>query len=577
MEKILNGMQYRWEISEFPVGEVESLATSLNVSTSVASILYKRGYKDKVSAQGFLFPTREMYWHDPHLMESSDLAVDRIIEAIEGKEKILVFGDYDVDGITSTSLLLYSLLMCKADANFFLPNRNIDGYGLSKKGVHRALSAGYSLIITVDNGITAYEALEYAKSKGIDVIVTDHHQPGENLPKGAFCIVNPQKKNCEYPFKGLAGVGVAFKIVSILFEKLNIPIPSKIYELLMLGTIADMVPLVDENRFLVQKALNIVSEDKSFSLEMLQRNTRAAGEFLSSSDIAYSIAPQLNAVGRISDPRLGVVLFLESDREKIISITKHLFELNEERKKIEAKVVEKAQKELRGSEENIKKFGCAICSSPDFPAGVIGLAATKICQFYGVPTCIFNEGDNGILKGSCRSIPECNIFGILSSIDQQGLLISYGGHKFAAGVAIKKEALEAFKFAFSEEVLKVCSDIDLKQKIFVDSILDLEDLNKNFWKDLSLLEPFGMENPEPVFCLQNVKIKKPKLLKDLHVKATINDGAKSCSVLFFNRPDLLHILKEYKDSYWSIIAKITENNWMGKISLELIGIDLKSE
>jgi single-stranded-DNA-specific exonuclease len=567
------GMQYIWSYANCSnnIYEISNLAAQLNISLPIATVLYNRGYKTKKEALLFLFPIYDLKIYDPKLLHNAELSIDRILKAISNNEKILICGDYDVDGVTSTSLLLHALLELKADANFFLPNRVYDGYGLSVKTVDRAKSSGYKLLITVDNGTCAFEALLKAKELGLDVIVTDHHQP-KHFPDGVLYLVNPHQKECRYPFKDLAGVGVVFKLVSLLYEILNKPLPDKIYELFLLGTVADLVPLIQENRYWVSYCLEKVKKNTSYSIELLKKNAKMNDEKkLTSQDVAFSLAPQINALGRLDDPRSGVLFFIQEDMDLLDSIAFKLSSLNIDRKKKEKDSIDSLLLEIQNDKVHPHDDGCIVKSSKGFPVGIIGLIAARLNQQYYVPVCIFNETSSGILKGSCRTIPKCNLFEILSMMDQK-LLLSFGGHKAAAGVSLKKENLLEFKEAFSDSVFKVCKKTDFQQKIIIDSYLEIEEINSKLWQDLILLEPFGSENSVPIFCINEVIVLEIKIIKDIHVKLILASVEKKITSIFFNRIDIINKVKINQKI--SLIAKITQNIWNDKVSIELQGIDI---
>ena len=568
------GYYFNWKINLSPKDKIFKLSFALNIISPIANVLYNRGYINAEKAQEFLFPIYDPKVYHAKNLDSAELAVERILQAIDNKEKILISGDYDVDGMTSTSLLLYALLEFGADVNFFLPNRERDGYGLTVKIINKALKNNYGLVITVDNGTSAHEALEFAKINNIDVIVTDHHQPKESLPDGALYIVNPHKSNCKYAFKDLAGVGVIFKVVSLLYEKYNKKIPEKIYELFMLGTIADVVPLVSENRYWISHCLSNVNLNKSYYLNILKENAKISSETpLTSTDIAFYIAPQLNALGRMDDARNGVLFLISDDKDEIEQIGKQIFDTNKKRKKVEHDIFEKIINEINKSEIDPQQYGCLIKVGKDYPIGLIGLISAKISHLYGVPSFIFSETDKGLLKGSARSIPEINIFDCISKISP-GLLISFGGHGGAAGLSLKKEDLNQFEKEISNIILSNYSKDDLTKKIIIDSILDVDEINEKLWNDLKLLEPFGACNSIPIFCIRNIQIKDVVILKDLHVKATIQSDKNFCSIIFFNKPELYNILKTINTTI-DVLAKVVQNNWNNKSKIELIGIDIK--
>lgn len=574
----INGLFYKWKIPKYNLSEISYLAIDLQVNHTVASLLYARGYKTAKLAHQFLFPIHDNDIYHPKELLNSTKAVLRIKEAIQKKEKILIAGDYDVDGITSTSLMVMGIRELGGDVNFFLPHRVHDGYGLSVKTIEKAKNSGFTLVITVDNGISAYDALKKASELNLDVIVTDHHQPPNPLPTGAFCIVNPHLKNCTYPFKELAGVGVAFKIISYIFEIYGKELTSKMYELFLLGTVADVVPLIDENRYLVAKILHLINQSSSFALNVLKDNAKFDHQkLLQAVDIGFSLAPQLNALGRLEDPRKGVLFFLEDREEIICNIGKYLLDLNTSRKNIERKIIDEIEKDLSLKKEKIKTSYCLVLTNKNWPLGIVGLIASRLVNLYGMPTAILHETEESLLKGSLRSIPECDLFLCLKGIPNE-ILINFGGHKGAAGITLKKENLDKFIYYFEEEVKKQCTKEDLEPKIIVDSILNAEEISDKLWTDLSLLEPFGASNATPIFLISNIILTEdPQIIKELHTKIKINGKYKSIPIVFFNRPDIYSKLIEKSKEHNKIIhiiGKLTQNSWNNKKNIEMIGIDL---
>lgn len=568
----IQGMQAQWRFQPAPPYQVSDLATALNISFPVAYILYQRNLKTREEALSFLFPEFDETYYNAELLHGFKKAIERIERAIESKEKILIAGDYDVDGISSTALLLFALLDFQATVNFFLPHRVNDGYGLSEKTVLRAKKASYDLIITVDNGTSAFSALSRAKAEGIDVIVTDHHQPKE-LPTDAFCIVNPHIPACQYPFKDLAGVGVIFKLVVELYKRKNRKIPQKIYELFLFGTIADVMPLIGENRYWVTQALSKVNDSTSNSVQLLKANAKLVPEKkLTAEDIAFNLAPQLNALGRLSDPRNGVLFFVHDNYEAQEKIAFELFHCNLKRRETEKEILKKLLFDIQQNDIHPHIQGCIVKHSKDFLPGIIGLLAAKLTQTYQVPTCIFSESEDGTLKGSCRSITQCNIFQVLQEIDPS-ILISFGGHHAAAGVSIKKEHLSSFITAFSQNVFKQCSNRDFCLSFTIDAEVQIDEINQKLWRDLHLLEPFGSQNKTPIFYIKSATVLEMKIIKEIHVKIKIISGEKKISALFFDRTDIINQLSINKKI--DLIGKIKENVWQNKQTLELLGVDIK--
>lgn len=566
----IKGQKFIWRIKKIDQALVSELAQQNNICLPVAHALVNRNYKTSEQIQDFIFCTLEKDVPAAQKLKGISAAVERILRAIEGKEKILIFGDYDVDGITSTSLILAALLPLGAAINYFLPMRK-DGYGLSVDAVNKAFSAGYKLIVTVDNGITAFDAAKSAKALGIDLIVTDHHQPLEILPD-ALAIVNPNQKDCDYPYKELAGVGVAFKLVSMIYEIKKLLLPDKIYELLMLGTIADVTPLVGENRYWVKFGLGKINKRQSSAFTVLAQNANLLKTVYSSLDVGFMIAPQINALGRLSDPRQAVRFLVSSDTGEVSRIGSLLKEVNEERKKVERQIYEEIEYQILSKKINLKKENIIVAASSQWPTGIIGLVAGKLAQNYGKPTLLFHL-NNGIAAGSCRSVQDFDLFKAFEKF--KDLLISFGGHTMAAGLRIKQENLPLFKVRLEEEVLLHVPAEDLAPKIDIDGFVQLPELTKKLIFDLEQLEPFGNKNPQPVFLVKNVtQLKPPLLLKDLHVKCTIFADGVIKPVIFFNRPELFKILQDLQDKPFDVVGYVIKNEWEGSVQIELQGMDV---
>ncbi len=568
----ISGAKYLWKLSVVEDKRVANIASTYNISMPIAHTLLSRGFIDHDAIRSFLFSSLEKDVAHPSLMKDAQKAVDRILYAIVNKEPILVFGDYDVDGITSSALMMISLLPLGANVNFYLPHRVKDGYGLSTKVVERAAANGYKIIITVDNGITAFDPALKAKELGIDLIITDHHRPHAEVPD-AFAIVNPNQPECNYPFKGLAGVGVSFKLLTLLYEQKGIPLPAKAYELLLLGTIADVVPLLNENRFWVRHGLSYINSVESLAFKKLKQNGKLVRPVISSLDIGFSIAPQINALGRLEDPRQGVKFLIGSDQAAIDEVGKILFELNETRKGIERSIVNEIKELVELGVINIKEENVIIATSKNWPPGVIGLVASRMVGAYGKPTLLFHETKDGQLKGSCRSIAEFNMFDALQ--ESAEFIEQFGGHSQAAGLSLRKENLPYLKERLEKLVAEKLTPEDLQQKLAIDATAQLNDFNQKFMQDMRHLEPFGCENRQPLFLIKEVmQVQKPKLLKDVHVKCSVFADGVIKPVIFFNRPDLYEKLLANEQESFSIVAHVQENHWNGRVNIELTGIDI---
>lgn len=569
------GEKFTWLLPEHDAEKINKLAAHFSLSYSVAQTLINRGFATVEQVKSFLFTSKDADVPDGALLKDAQKAVDRIQQAIKNNEKILVFGDYDVDGITSSAMMIISLLPLNAKINFFLPHRVKDGYGLSTKVVRRAAENGYKVIITVDNGITAFEPARVAKELSIDLIITDHHKPHDKVPD-AYALINPNQEDCLYPFKDLAGVGVTFKVLTLLYGQLGKDLPTKAYELMLLGTIADVVPLLGENRFWVRYGLSYVNKFRSNSLTVLAQNGKVTNKALGSLDIGFSIAPQINALGRLDDPRQGVMFLIGSDFGQVNEVGQILLQLNETRKEIERDICAQVVKQIEDKIIDIDKTKVIIAVGKGWPPGVIGLVASRIVSAYGRPTILLHATDKGVAKGSCRSIPAFNMFNALTEC--KDLLGQFGGHAQAAGLALPLKNVPLLQEKLNKLIDEQLTDFDLEQKIALDAELVLPDLTRKFVDDLHNLEPFGHANDSPLFFLYDVSlVGEPKLLKDLHLKCTVFSQGVVKPVIFFNRPELYQKFVNYADEHFSLAVRVTENHWNGKISIELLGIDVSFE
>ncbi len=567
----IQGTKYLIGLPIISSQKADEISQHFNISKILASVLLARKIDEISKIKDYLETSYEKDVHDPRLLKDAVKAVDRIALAIEREEKILIFGDYDVDGITSSSLMMIGLLSLGAQVNFYLPNRVKDGYGLSSKIVKKAAENNYSLIITVDNGITAFAPVDLAQKLGVDVIITDHHQPHDHIPN-AFAVVDPHQHDCSYPFKYFAGVGVAFKLLTLLFEKKEQKIPDKMIELLLLGTVADVVPLTGENRYWVRVGLDHINQTESYCFQVLKTNSKVTKPEIFSTDIGFSITPQINALGRLDDPRQGVQFLLGQDQSEVDRVGKILFELNQARKEVEKQIINDIVQRVESGKIDLSK-NIVVAASDNWPSGVIGLVASRIVGLYGKPTLLFHITSDGLVKGSCRSIHEFNIFQALEK--SKDLLIAFGGHAHAAGLSLKIENLPELEKRLQIEVAQNLTKFDLTQKLKVDALAQLSDFSDSMIKQLRSFEPFGHENPQPYFYIKDVVlVEQPFLLKELHVKCRVFENGVLKSVMFFNRPELFEKLIAQADQPFDIVAQISHNYWNGSYTIELQGIDI---
>lgn len=569
---IIQGLKFQWNIPEVDTTAIANLASAVALPMALTHALYARGFTQKEQLQEYLISSYEKDVADPKLLKDAYKAVARLIKAVENNEKILIAGDYDVDGITSSALMMICLLPLGAQVNFFLPNRAKDGYGLSVKTVDRAHENGYTVIITVDNGISAFKPAERAQQLGIDLIITDHHRPHGELPP-AYAIIDPHQQDCPYPYKYFAGVGVSFKLMALLYAQLGKSLPDEVYELLLLGTVADVVPLTGENRFWVRHGLQKIKQGHSYSLSVLKKNARVTKPVLNSLDIGFFITPQINALGRLEDARSGVKFLVGTDHAVTETVGTLLHQLNEARKSIEKNIYEGVQTQIKQGLIDPYQDRMIVVAHDEWPTGVIGLVAGKLVAAYNVPTILLHKTAQGVLKGSCRSIGECDMFKALSSV--KDLLITFGGHPMAAGLSLLEENFDQFKKRLSEYITQFVTPQTLIKKITCDAPLLLTDVTQKLAQGLQYLEPFGCENPQPLFWVKNVTLlEPPQLLKEQHVKARLFSDGVIKPIVFFNRPELFDWLIEHQGESFLVACYVTENHWNGKVSVELQGVDI---
>lgn len=527
-------MRKKWEYQENDEKVVQQIAEKFNVSELLATVLVNRKIIEDEDIQVFLNPTRSDF-HNPYLMPDMEIAVERIIKSIENKEKVIIYGDYDVDGITSITVLKKFLKECGLDVGYYIPNRLNEGYGLNKKAIDKIKNEDYTLIITVDCGISAIDEIEYANSLGIEVIVTDHHEPMEVLPN-ALAVVDLKRKDNKYPFKGLAGCGVVFKLAQALGMRLNMEEKSylKYLDIVCVGTISDIVPLVDENRVIAKLGLKLVEMTRNPGLRAL---LNVAGyKQINSNTISFGIAPRINACGRMGYEEEALKLFLTENIVEANSITEKLNRFNRERQEIEKNIFEEASKMMSKEKEDKKTI---VLGSENWHHGVIGIVASKITEMYFKPSVLVCfDGNEG--KGSGRSIPGFDLHEALVSLSDD--LEKYGGHEMAVGLSLKRNNFNRFKEHF-EEYAKEKHISHIVPIIQIDKQIDIKDIDCNIVRELDLLEPFGECNRRPIFVCKNLKIDSIRALSDgKHLKMTLKEGNTVINAIGFNMGDLT---KEY--------------------------------
>lgn len=528
-------MRKKWKYRELDEVKINEIVKKFNVSELLATVLVNRGIVNDEEIRVFLNPTRSDF-HNPYLMPDMEIAVNRIIDAINNQEKVIIYGDYDVDGITSITVLKKFLKTCGLDVDYYIPNRLSEGYGLNKPAIDFIKEQGYTLIITVDCGISGIEEIEYANSLGIETIVTDHHEPMDVLPPAVAIVDLKRKDNDTYPFKSLAGCGVVFKLTQALGMKLGIDEKEylKYLDIVCVGTISDIVPLVDENRVIAKLGLKLVEVTRNPGLKAL---LNASGyKAVNSNTISFGIAPRINACGRMGYEEEALKLFLTENLVQASEITERLNKYNKERQEIEKNIYNEAIKMM---EKEDPKAQSIVLGSNNWHHGVIGIVSSKITEMYFKPSVLICfEGDEG--KGSGRSIPGFDLHEALAESSQY--LEKYGGHEMAVGLSLKKNNFNRFKEKFEKYVEE--KDITgIVPIIEIDKQISLKDIDCDIVKQLDLLEPFGEANRRPVFVYKNLKIDSIRALSDgKHLKMTLKDGNTIVNAIGFNMGNLS---KEY--------------------------------
>lgn len=520
-------MKKEWHFYNTDKDKVQEISKKYNINKLLATILVNRDIVEEEKINVFLSPTRNNF-HNPLKMPDMEIARDRVIKAIENKEKVIIYGDYDVDGITSTTVLTNFLEERGLHVDSYIPNRLNEGYGLNNKAIDKITEQGYTLMITVDCGISAVEEIEYANSLGIETIVTDHHEPGEELPN-AVAVVDAKRRDNEYPCRDLAGVGVVFKLIQAIGQKLNLEEKEylKYLDIVCVGTISDIVPLIDENRVIAKLGLKLVEQTRNTGLKSL---IIASGyKKVDSTTVSFGIAPRINASGRMGHQEDALELFLSKDAQEASKLTQKLNEYNASRQEIEREIYNEAIKKIEN--ENLANGSVIVVSGNGWHHGVIGIVASKISELYFKP-CILLSFDDNIGKGSGRSIPGFDLHDAL--IHCSDTLDKFGGHAMAVGVTVEKDKLESFRKAFEKYAVEK-NIKDIAPIINIDAEFNLSEVKKEYVESLKMLEPFGEGNKMPLFAFKNLKINSIRSLSEgKHIKLTLQDNNYMINAIGFN-------------------------------------------
>lgn len=553
---------YNWQFSpQVEDEDFTKIAKKAGLGPEVARLLYSRGVKKQEALSRFLTPTLDDL-HDPYLLHDMDKAVERIRRAIEDGEFILIYGDYDADGMTSASIVKESLEQLGAEVEVYLPNRFTDGYG-PNASVYKYFieQQGISLIVTVDNGVAGHEAIDLAQSMGVDVIVTDHHSMPEVLPD-AYAIVHPEHPDADYPFKHLAGCGVAFKLACALLEEVQV----ELLDLVAIGTIADMVSLTDENRIMVQYGLEVLRNTQRMGLQEMFNIAGIARNDVTEETVGFQLAPRLNALGRLDDPNPAIDLLTGFDDEEAHDIALMIHEKNEERKEI----VQAIYQEAKAMVDPAKKV--QILAKEGWNPGVLGIVAGRLLEELGQTVIVLNLED-GRAKGSARSIEALDIFEALAP--HRNLFIAFGGHAGAAGMTLEADKLDALSEILESYVLSQCLDAITKNNLSLDEELDLEALTIDVVKNFERLAPFGMDNQKPVFYIRDFQIENARAMgaSNAHLKLKISRGTSNFEVVAFGKGSLAAEFSQAKGLELAVTLSV--NQWNGQTTLQLMMVDAR--
>ena len=562
-------MEKRWKILTPDTQKSDLLQQSLKISPVICNILVQRTIETFEQSKKYFRPElTDLY--DPWLMKDMDKAVERIIHATRNKEKILVFGDYDVDGTTAVACMYRFLKKIHSDVDFYIPHRYREGYGVSKAGIDHAKENGFTLIISLDCGIKSVDLISYAKQLGIDFIICDHHLPDEELPP-AIAILNPKQKNCNYPYKELCGCGVGFKLISALAPQLDLT-DEDVYEgldLVATAIAADIVPMTGENRILAFYGLKKANENPNNGIKALGFLSGLKTE-LHINNLVFIIAPRVNAAGRMDDARKAVQMFIAETYDEALHFAEMLHSDNTDRKEADGNITGEALTLITENGEWLQRKSTVVYKS-HWHKGVVGIVASRLIEHHYRPTIVLTQSGE-FAAGSARSVPGFNLYEAVHACREH--LIGYGGHFAAAGLTLEIDKIDAFRNKFEEIVSATIHPELLIPEIVIDAEINFSDIQWSFYNILQQMEPFGPENLRPVFLVKKAwNTSYSKIVKEEHIKFSLKQNGTVFTGIGFNMADKFHLLQMNKPL--DVVFKIDENEWNGNKTLQLRVIDLR--
>lgn len=553
-------MNKKWQIYQSDYEKIKELQEKYNINKLLATILSNRGIIEEKQIKKFLDPKRTDFYN-PFLMPDMESAVNRILKAIENNEKIIIYGDYDVDGITSVTVLKSFFQDRGIHVDEYIPNRLNEGYGLNKTAIEKISKQKYTLMITVDCGISAIEEIDYANQLGIETIVTDHHEPGNELPK-ALAVVDAKRKDNKYPCRNLAGVGVVFKLIQALSIKLNLDEKEylKYLDIVCVGTISDIVPLEDENRVIVKLGLKLVSQTRNLGLREILK--LSGYQQIDSTTISFGVAPRINACGRMGHQEDALKLFTTKDINEVIKLAEKLNEYNKERQDIEKNIYNEAIEII--DKDDLDKKNTIVVMGKNWHHGVIGIVSSKITELYFKPSILLCEEDD-YGKGSGRSIPGFDLYKALTEC--KDTIDKFGGHSMAVGINVKKEQFNEFRNKL-EEIAKEQHIEEIVPILNIDAQVELDEINKDMVNSLKELEPYGEGNKMPIFAFKNLRIDSIRALSEgKHLKLTLKDKKNIVNAIGFN---LGYLSSEYKiGDKIDVVGNLEINSFNGVDNLQI--------
>lgn len=564
-------MEKRWKIIEADKAKVEELKNSLSISLPLCNILVQRGIDSFEKAKDYFRPQLSQLI-DPFLMKDMEIAVQRILSAIDKQQKILVFGDYDVDGTTSVALMYRFLrkIYSEEKIDFYIPHRYKEGYGISKQGIDFAKENGFDLIISLDCGIKSVELIRYASSLGLDFIVCDHHLPDEELPP-AIAILNAKQKDCNYPYKELCGCGVGFKLITALSQRLGLPENEYLcyLDLVVTAIGADIVPITGENRILAFYGLERLNNSPCAGIKALIELSKVEKKF-SINNVVFIIAPRVNAAGRMDDASKAVRMFIEDDFKKAKEYAEMLHIDNTDRKDADTTITEEALAMIENDPEMIARKTTVLFQS-HWHKGVVGIVASRLIETYFRPTVVLTMGES-VVGGSARSVPGFNLYEAIHACREH--LIGYGGHFAAAGMSMFPEEVEAFSKKFEEFVSANIDPLLLIPELIINAEITFKQINNGFYNVVQQMEPYGPGNLRPLFITKNVtNTSWSKIVKENHIRFVVKNENITLTGIGFNLAEKFNLLQLNKPL--DLVYTIDENEWNGETNLQLKVIDLR--